>query len=314
MRYKIINESRVPKPDRIKGLQGYLSKEQIILKKFKDREIQPYPKYNLLIKNYVQKIKNMYNYIILKSIGLFAIVFTLLTGLISIFEGFPFKNISIMGIVIQQGWIFSKPELYTLDLLLSVLLVAVLYYAILHNDIKKLNNLLLKDCDADTYLQVAQYGITSKNNKRTEKIFNNMYVTALCVNDRDRDALEFVKSLDDKGCLDIIVHLNMANTKEIYDKYYDKLKVKGNFKLKKLYLDQDYEGLVEFVRTNINRDSTYESLLGDLYLAKSYYNTEEYKKAFLFASRCVAEGGNLPKIYKESLAIYEDLMCRLSQK
>lgn len=313
MKYVINRRERIPNPEKLKDINNYLSQNKI-LKRKKDKEIiKPYKVYSSLVKREVDKFINVFDMISGKVFFLCLFLILILVGLVSIVKGFPYTNISVMGIVVHPGWITSNPGLFVITLVLSFLLSVGIYVYRILKSINSLRNILIEDCDAETFLQVAECGVGRKNNKYTKKIFNTMYIAALCVMDMNEDAYRFAETIDNEE-LKLYVILNQTDDKENFNLYYNKLDNKKQYKLKNLYINEEYDSVVEYVRTKIERRSEYNSLLGDLYLAKTYYKQEEYEKALLFASRCVAEGKTLPKIYKEALEIYKELLHKLSQQ
>lgn len=266
-----------------------------------------------LAKQCVERINKATEKIKLVGGVLAILLFIFSIGIVSIFKGQPFMDTFVFGIPTHKAWVTTDMEILVICALLSCILAVVITIFWYKNTIRCLNSILLDDCDGYEYLTVASYGVKHTVNQLSEIVFQSAYVTALCIQGKFEEALEFAEPFENnkkKRFIWICVKLNSAQSDEEFNLYYRQLKKKGLFPIIKLYRDGKYKETIRYIRTNIEMKPSYAATVGSYYLAKSYEALNDYEEAFVAISGCLANAAYLPHLKNKARELYN----RLSKK
>ena len=159
--------------------------------------------------------------------ALIMICFIIILSLgVSIFLGSPFLHKETIDFIYvwQPGWLIEKEYLIYVIILISAIIASLVETWNIQRTIASVRNVLYKECDADLFLKIVDYGLKyavnqseHKNEKNKYKLaytyFERFYVEALNAKGRYVDALEYLEQDWKSNRNTTIYRLLIQNTK-----------------------------------------------------------------------------------------------------
>lgn len=253
------------------------------------------------IENTYKKLKHFR----IKSLGVLAVVMSLLTAVMSIFYGnpFPHKVTVAFFTFTEAGWITEKSPIWMLVCLLSLIIVRTWQKKFVQKAIKPYMELLTDECDALRFREITYRGVThgKENGKLSDKYtlfcFEWMYTLALNAREEHKEVLEYLEqswySRKTKRLYGTLVKQGKMNVCCIDGDLVSYMEI---FKTlpKRLKKDPFCTAQMHWVQGN------YESMLEVLQTVKTQNNLQKVKLAFA-KGRCFAR----MKRYEEAIEQFD---------
>ena len=243
--------------------------------------------------------------------ALIMICFIIILSLgISIFLGSPFlyKETIDFIYVWQLGWLTDKEYIIYVIIIIRAIIALVEGTWNIQKSIVSVRNILYKECDADLFLEIADYGVKyaanqsehkNRNIKNKYKLaymyFERFYVEALNAKGRYVDALEYLEQDWKSNRNTLIYWLLIPSTKlnidyeqgdknaynEVFNASVRTIKKSKIMIAQRLILEEDYYGAIEMLE-DMKPRVCYEKVSQYWGFAKCYIKLENFEKAKVY--------------------------------
>lgn len=247
---------------------------------------------------------------------------------VSIFLGPPFLHKETMDFIYvwQPGWLIEKEYLIYIIILISAIIASLVETWNIQRTISSVRNVLYQECDADLFLEIADYGLKyavnqsehkNRNIKNKYKLaymyFERFYVEALNAKGKYIDALEYLENDWRSKRNTLIYQLLIQNTKlniaceqedkkaynEVFNVAMQRIKKSKVMIVQRLILEENYYGAIEMLEGMKPRVG-YEKVIQYWGFAKCYIKLGNYEKAKMYID-FILKNGNSTIIKEKAL-------------
>lgn len=269
-------------------------------------------------------------------VALVMICFIIILSLgVSIFLGPPFLHRETIDFIYvwQPGWLIEREYLIYVIIIISAIIASLMETWNIQGTIASVRNILYKECDADLFLEIADYGLKYtvkqpdyrngeiKNKyKLAYMYFERFYVEALNAKGRYVDALEYLEKDWMSNRNTLIYRLLIQNMKlniaceqedrkaynEVFKAAVQRIKKSKVIVAQRLTLEEDYHGAIEMLE-GMKPRVCYEKVIQYWGFAKCYIKLGNYKKAKMYID-FILKNGNSTIMKEKALEMMNKLI------
>ena len=254
---------------------------------------------------------------------------------VSIFLGPPFLHKETINFIYvwQPGWLIETEYLIYGIIIISAIIASLVETWNIQRTITSVRNILYKECDADLFLEIADYGlkyVIKQPNYKSGEIknkyklaymyFERFYVEALNAKGRYADALEYLENDWRSKRNTLIYRLLIQNTKlniayekkdkkahnEVLKAAVQRIKKSKVMVAQRLILEEDYYGAIE-VLEGMKPRVCYEKVIQYWGFAKCYIKLGNYEKVKMYID-FILENGNSTIVKEKALEMVNKLI------
>lgn len=219
----------------------------------------------------------------IKGVLILLLLYVLMIGIVSLFLGNPFphrENVLFFS-VWDYGWIHTDPYFIVLCGAVSLSLWLVWVCAVIQRDLTVIDKMFLQQCDAERYLEAAQYGVSYGKSLKLRGFQKTVFLmlqqrlaAALIANEQLEVCREFLSEKwtgkkNSRLYKQAVLNLDLVEAyhQQDVDKFSSLLQQAGAafkknklFAAEQIFLEQKYGEAVEFLETYEGKNPYHEVL------------------------------------------------------
>ncbi len=253
---------------------------------------------------------------------------------VSIFLGPPFLHRETIDFIYvwQLGWFIEKENLIYVIIIISAIIALLVETWNIQRTIASVRNILYKECDADLFLEITDYGlkyVVKQSDYRNGEIknkyrlaymyFERFYVEALNAKGRYVDALKYLEQEWKSNRNTLIYRLLLQNMKlniaceqedkkaynEVFKEAVQKIKKSKVMVAQRLILEENYHEAIEMLE-GMKPKVCYEKVVQYWGFTKCYIKLGNYEKAKMYID-FILKNGNRTIMKEKALEMMNKL-------
>ncbi len=253
---------------------------------------------------------------------------------VSIFLGPPFLHRETIDFIYvwQLGWFIEKENLIYVIIIISAIIALLVETWNIQRTIASVRNILYKECDADLFLEITDYGlkyVVKQSDYRNGEIknkyrlaymyFERFYVEALNAKGRYVDALEYLEQDWKSNRNTLIYRLLLQNMKlniaceqedkkaynEVFKTAVQRIKKSKVMVAQRLILEENYHEAIEMLE-GMKPRVCYEKVVQYWGFTKCYIKLGNYEKAKMYID-FILKNGNRTIMKEKALEMMNKL-------
>lgn len=244
-----------------------------------------------------QHVYNRQKYGRFKGVFLFLIIYVLLIGIISLFLGnpLPHRETVVFFSIWDYGWIYTYPYLIVLCGVVGFVLSLAGVFSMIRRDLVKIDEIVLKQCDVERYLEIMQYGVSYGKSLKLRGFQKSLLLmlqqrlaTALIANEKLEECRRYLteewtgkksgrlykRAIMNLDLVEAYCHLDTDKFNDLFKRADTVFKKNKLFIAEQMFLEQKYREIAAFLQ---------------IYKAKNSYN--EVQRQYLLG-KCFDKTGN----------------------